>query len=117
MNGLELSSAKVFQHGLKSDRNWMLVDQENTFITRRERPELALIQMESNENGFRFSFNNNSQHLSIITDNFQQDKIESKVWESDVFGFEEGENFNSFFSDFLKEEVRLIRLSLQPELM
>jgi uncharacterized protein YcbX len=102
LNGLELSSAEVFQHGLKSDRNWMLVDQENTFITRRERPELALIQMESTENGFRFSFNNNLQDLSIRTDNFQQDKIESKVWDSEVFGFEESQNLNTFFSDFLK---------------
>ena len=117
LNGVELSSAEVFQHGLKSDRNWMLVDQENTFITRRERPELALIQMESNENGFRFSFNNNSQHLSIESNDFQQEKIESKVWDSEVFGFEERENFNSFFSEFLKEEVRLIRMPLQPERM
>jgi uncharacterized protein YcbX len=115
LKGLELSSAEVFQHGLKSDRNWMLVDQENTFITRRERPELALIQMESTENGFRFSFNNNLQDLSIRTDNFQQDKIESKVWDSDVFGFEESHDLNTFFSDFLKERVRLIRMPLQPE--
>ena len=86
LNGLELSSAEIFQYGLKFDRNWMLVNRENTFITRRERPELALIQMESNENGFRFSFNNNSQDLSIRTDNFQQDKIESKVWDSDAVG-------------------------------
>ncbi len=115
MNGVELSSADVFQHGLKFDRNWMLVDSNNTFITRRERPELSLIETSLSENGFRFSFNNQSESLAIGTNDFQQEKIESKVWDSDVFGFEEGENFNSFFSDFLKEEVRLIRMPLQPE--
>ena len=115
MNGVELSSADVFQHGLKFDRNWMLVDSKNTFITRRERPELSLIETSLSENGFRFSFNNHSESLALGTNDFQQDKIESKVWDSDVFGFEEGENFNSFFSDFLKEEVRLIRMPLQPE--
>ena len=117
LNGIELSSAEVFQHGLKFDRNWMLVDQANKFITRRERPELALIQIESNENGFAFSFNNQSENIALGTNDFQQEKIESKVWNSEVFGFEEGENFNSFFSDFLKEEVRLIRMPLQPERM
>ena len=117
MNGVELSSADVFQHGLKFDRNWMLVDSNNTFITRRERPELSLIETSLSENGFRFSFNNHSESLALGTNDFQQDKIESKVWDSDVFGFEEGENFNSFFSDFLKEEVRLIRMPLQPERM
>ena len=117
LNGIELSSAEVFQHGLKFDRNWMLVDQANKFITRRERPELALIQIESNENGFAFSFNNQSENIALGTNDFQQEKIESKVWNSEVFGFEEGENLNSFFSDFLKEEVRLIRMPLQPERM
>ena len=115
LSGVELSSAEVFQHGLKFDRNWMLVDSNNTFITRRERPELSLIETSLSENGFRFSFNNHSESLALGTNDFQQDKIESKVWDSDVFGFEEGENFNSFFSDFLKEEVRLIRMPLQPE--
>lgn len=115
MNGVELSSADVFQHGLKFDRNWMLVDSKNTFITRRERPELSLIETSLSENGFRFSFNNQSESLALGTNDFQQDKIESKVWDSDVFGFEESKNLNSFFSDFLKEEVRLIRMPLQPE--
>ena len=117
LNGVELTSSEVLQHGLKYDRNWMLIDSNNKFITRRERPELSLIETSLSENGFAFSFNNQSENLALGTNYFQQDKIESKVWESDVFGFEEGENFNSFFSDFLKEEVRLIRMSLQPERM
>lgn len=117
MNGIELTSSEVLQHGLKLDRNWMLVDSNNTFITRRERPELSLIETRLSENGFRFSFNNQSESLALGTNDFQQKKIESKVWDSDVFGFEESKNLNTFFSDFLKEEVRLIRMPLQPERM
>ena len=115
LNGVELSSAEVFQHGLKFDRNWMLVDSNNEFITRRERPELSLIETSLSANGFAFSFNNKSENLALGTNDFQQEKIESKVWDSIVFGFEEGEKFNTFFSDFLKEEVRLIRMPLHPE--
>jgi hypothetical protein len=115
LNGIELSSAEVFQHGLKFDRNWMLVDSNNQFITRRERPELSLIETSLSANGFAFSFNNKSENLALGTNDFQQEKIESKVWDSIVFGFEEGEKFNTFFSDFLKEEVRLIRMPLHPE--
>ena len=117
LSGVELSSAEVFQHGLKFDRNWMLVDSNNTFITRRERPELSLIETSLSENGFRFSFNNHSESLALGTNDFQKEKIESKVWDSNVFGFEESKNLNTFFSDFLKEEVRLIRMPLQPERM
>lgn len=115
LNGIELSSAEVFQHGLKFDRNWMLVDSSNQFITRRERPELSLIETSLSPNGFAFSFNNKSENLAFGANDFQQEKIESKVWDSNVFGFDEGENASAFFSDFLKEEVRLIRMPLQPE--
>jgi len=115
LNGIELSSAEVFKHGLKFDRNWMLVDSNNTFITRRERPELSLIETRFSDNGFTFSFNNQSESLVLGTNDFHQEKIESKVWDSNVFGFEESKNLNSFFSEFLKEEVRLIRMPLQPE--
>ena len=115
LNAFEPSSAQVFQHGLNFDRNWMLVDAENKFITRRERPELSLIETHFNETEFQFAFNNNSVKLPIQSDVFHSNKIDSKVWDSDVFGFEEGLTFNRFFSDFLKEEVRLIRMPVHPE--
>lgn len=115
LNGVELSSAEVLQHGLKFDRNWMLVDSNDIFITRRERPELSLIETSLSENGFCFSFNKKSENLALGTNDFQQEKINSKVWDSEVFGFEESKNLNTFFSDFLKEEVRLIRMPLHPE--
>lgn len=112
-----LSSTEVLQHGLKFDRNWMLVDSNNKFITRRERPELSLIETSLSENGFVFSFNNKSENLAIEAKDFQQEKIKSKVWDSDVFGFGERVELNLFFSNFLKEEARLIRMPLQPERM
>jgi len=117
LNGIELTSSEVFQHGLKYDRNWMLVDSKNKFVTRRERPELSLIQTRISENGLAFSFNNQSEHVALGTNDFQKEKIESKVWDSAVFGFEESQDLNTFFSNFLKEEVRLIRMPLQPERM
>ena len=117
MNGIELSSSEVLQHGLKFDRNWMRVDSNNKFITRRERPELSLIETRFSDNGFIFSFNNQSENLALGAIDFQQEKIESKVWDSAVFGYDESKKLNTFFSDFLKEKVRLIRMPLQPERM
>lgn len=115
LNPISVSHAEVFQHGLNFDRNWMLVDSNNTFITRRERPELSLIETSCSENHFSFSFNNKSESLSLEQALFQHKKIDSKVWDSAVSGFEESKNLNTFFSEFLKEEVRLIRMPIQPE--
>jgi hypothetical protein len=115
LNPVELQRVEVRPHGLDFDRNWMLVDSENKFITRRERPELSLVKTNAIETGFQFSFNTKTVNLSIQAEAYPSEKIESKVWDSDVFGIEQSEQLNDFFSDFLKEKVRLIRMPLQSE--
>ena len=37
LGGIELSSAEVDKRGLKNDRRWMLVDNNNQFMTQREK--------------------------------------------------------------------------------
>ena len=115
LNPVELQRVDVLPHGLAFDRNWMLVDSENKFITRRERPELSLVKTTAIENGFQFSFNTKAVKLTFQVNQFQTEKIDSKVWDSSVFGFQEDEQLNDFFSDFLKEKVRLIRMPVQSE--
>ena len=115
LNPVELQRVEVLPHGLAFDRNWMLVDSENKFITRRERPELSLVKTTAIETGFQFSFNTKTVNITTQVNEFRTKKIESKVWDSHVFGIEENEQLNEFFSDFLKENVRLIRMPLQSE--
>jgi uncharacterized protein YcbX len=115
LNGVDQPRVEILPHGMAFDRNWMLVDAENKFVTRRERPELSLLKTTLNEEGFQFSFNTKTVDLSIQANEFHSEKIESKVWDSEVFGYDEGENASAFFSDFLKEKVRLIRMPFQPE--
>jgi len=115
LNGVEQSRVEILPHGMNFDRNWMLVDAENKFVTRRERPELSLVKTTFNGEVFQFSFNTKTVVLSIHANEFHSGKIESKVWDSEVFGFDEGENASAFFSDFLKEKIRLIRMPFQPE--
>jgi uncharacterized protein YcbX len=117
LNGVEQSRVEILPHGMAFDRNWMLVDAENKFVTRRERPELSLVKTTFIGEKFQFSFNTKTLDLPIQSNEFHSEKIESKVWDSEVFGFDEGENASAFFSDFLKEKVRLIQMPLQPKRM
>lgn len=43
--GISLQSAKVEERGLQHDRRWMLVDKNGIFLTQREHPQMALLQV------------------------------------------------------------------------
>jgi uncharacterized protein len=44
LGGFQVSSAMVTPRGLQHDRRWMLIDDENVFLSQRELPEMALLQ-------------------------------------------------------------------------
>lgn len=44
LGGIPIQSARVFQKGLESDRRWMLVDEENVFMTQRVHHKMALFK-------------------------------------------------------------------------
>jgi len=45
LGGIALSSATVTDRGFQYDRRWMLVDEQNNFITQRSFPQMALLQV------------------------------------------------------------------------
>jgi hypothetical protein len=46
LGGISLDRVDLDQFGPKHDRRWMLVDPDNTFLTQRQHPQMALIQPE-----------------------------------------------------------------------
>jgi uncharacterized protein len=45
LGGISLQSAKVEERGLQYDRRWVLVDKNGMFLTQREHPQMALLQV------------------------------------------------------------------------
>ncbi|MCB2015151.1 MAG: MOSC domain-containing protein [Sphingobium sp.] len=53
---IAMSSVAVEQRGLKGDRRWLIVDDANRFVTRREIPALAAVRMHhEGEGGYRLT--------------------------------------------------------------
>src|SRR6185369_12616388 len=44
--GVELSEAALDETGLDLDRAWMVVDEENEFLSQREVPRMALVKVQ-----------------------------------------------------------------------
>lgn len=45
MQGIYLDQARLFRHGFEWDRRWMLVDDQQCFVTQRQLPALATLQV------------------------------------------------------------------------
>ena len=111
VNGISLSEAAVFEHGLHFDRNWMLVNAKNEFITRRSYPQLAQIRILETESHFQLTVNERQVQLSKQLADTERD-IHSHVWDTPVQVKHTTEDASEFFSDFLQEKTRLVQLPL-----
>lgn len=45
MQGIRLDQARLYRHGFEWDRRWMLVDRQQCFVTQRQLPALATLQV------------------------------------------------------------------------
>jgi hypothetical protein len=107
MGGIRLNSAKVEGKGLKFDRRWMLVDENNTFITQRKISRLALFKLEMKLDFFLVRFKNESIELPFCTP--QNTKpILATIWDDQVSTIEVSENFSQWFSDKLGFQCKMV---------
>ncbi len=51
LGGISLTTANLTDRGFQYDRNWMLVDGNNQFLTQREFPQMTLLQTSLHEDG------------------------------------------------------------------
>ncbi|MGE0587845.1 MAG: MOSC domain-containing protein [Cyclobacteriaceae bacterium] len=60
LSGIRLPSAQVMEKGFQYDRRYMLVDENNKFITQRAFPLMSQFKLENQEESFRIIFEGDS---------------------------------------------------------
>lgn len=109
LGGISLQSSIVEERGLKYDRRWMLVVNENKFVTQREYPQMALLQVSLNENGLMV--NHKQKDLGKLLIPFNYDFTETKeviIWEDICKGSFYDKEIDDWFSDSLGIKCRLV---------
>ncbi|KAA0991387.1 MOSC domain-containing protein [Dyadobacter aurulentus] len=53
LGGIRLSEAKMEERGLQLDRRWMIIDENNKFVTQRTLPKMALIDVYVTSEGLK----------------------------------------------------------------
>jgi uncharacterized protein YcbX len=107
--GIPLNKAIVSDRGLQYDRRWMLIDEENIFITARKYPKLVLINNRISEDILTLStYGMPDLKLPLSEYNSQPENV--TVWRDECPAYYCGEEAEKWFSKYLNASVRLVHM-------
>ena len=103
--GIALQEAKVERRGLAHDRRFMVVDEAGQFITQREEPRMALVDVAIEGPTLRVSTTDAREHAALEPTGGKKRTV--RVWRSTVEA-EEVPTLSAFFRAFLKREAHVV---------
>jgi uncharacterized protein len=106
--GISVQSAKAEEMGFENDRRWMLVDDQNQFITQRKFPNLSQFYPKINEGKIAI-LHQNTTHEFFIEESLEE-PIFSNVWDDETMVFEVNKATSKWFSDALGFECKLVKI-------
>jgi uncharacterized protein YcbX len=104
-----VQEAQVEERGFKYDRRWMLVDQSGEFLTQRQHPQLALLQVALSESQLEvFSKGDPSQRIAFDLDLASNQELLVSIWGDQVLARVVSAEVSRWFSDFLQMDLDLV---------
>lgn len=110
LGGMKIESASCLEAGIQHDRDWMLVDKEGTMLTQRNLPLLVkLASMVLGEELVIFEKADKTNQFTLSIEEIKSDHIETNIWDIHTIGNLTNSLCDEWLSDFLGQEVRLIK--------
>lgn len=108
LGGIEISSAVLTDRGFQYDRRWMLVDDNNQFITQRDFPRLALFQVNIIDEGLQVIHKPGKEHILIPFRPLHNEYLFVTVWDDLCMAQPVSEEINDWFSKILSFPCKLV---------
>lgn len=110
LGGIKLNSAELTERGIKHDRRWMLIDDNNKFLTIRQHPEFLFYELSLTDNGFEIKHKDGNNKLVIPLSIDKGDIIKVRIWDDEVTAIVADDNTNGWFLNQLGFSCRLVYL-------
>jgi uncharacterized protein YcbX len=107
--GIRVENAKAEEMGFENDRRWMLIDDQNQFITQRNHPNLSQFYPKIKEDKIVISHQKATHEFFI--DETLEEPLFSKVWEDETKVFEVNKATSKWFSEALGFECKLVKIA------
>lgn len=106
--GISVESAKAEEMGFENDRRWMLIDDQNQFITQRKHPNLSQFYPEIN--GDKISINYHDKKHEFLINETLGEPLSSKVWDDETRVVEVSNATSKWFSEALGFRCKLVKI-------
>jgi len=109
LGGISLQESKVTSRGLAYDRRWVLVDENNRFVSQREYAQMALLQPSLDDTVM--TINDRSGKQEQLNFNLQEPQTEAEevtIWDDIVPAKPVDDAADQWFSSFMQMPVRLM---------
>jgi hypothetical protein len=106
--GIPVQRAKAEEMGFENDRRWMLIDEENQFITQRVHPNLSQFYPKIKEGKMEIS-HQDATHKFLIDESLET-PIFSKVWDDESKVVEVNKATSKWFSEALGFTCKLVKI-------
>lgn len=112
--GVSVSHLSFDARGVVGDREFMLVDDKNRFVTQRTHPKLALYKIDPDDGGWLVTSPKGDQ-VQVARNPSPKAPFETQVWKDSVTVFEVSEALSAWFSRELDMSVRLVQMDLTAQ--
>jgi uncharacterized protein YcbX len=105
--GIAVKKATVTATGFEHDRRWMLVDENNRFISQREVPQLALMQVTIEQDGLRVAHKIKGDSIAIPFKSAGS-AVAVTIWDDTCAGEYVSKEIDEWFTAILDINCRLV---------
>jgi len=103
-----LGEAIIDRFGVQGDRRWMLVGENNRFLTQRQRPQMARLQVSETTQGLLINMNDSTIEVQLADLLSCARPCEVTVWQDTCIAYQANDSINEWFSIALKRICKLV---------
>lgn len=109
LGGIEMDFVQLTDRGMENDRRWMLVDENNCFLTQREYPQMALLATAiEKEELVIYPKTDNANRLRLPLRPLPAPTITVRVWDDLCEAWQVSPEADHWFSQQLNQTCRLV---------
>lgn len=108
LGGIALNTAQLTDRGLQHDRRWMLIDDNNRFLSQREHAQMALFKLEVLADALKVTYTIDGSSINIPFTPLKQDLLDVVIWDDTCTGQLVSDAVDAWFTVKLGIPTRLV---------
>ena len=109
LGGFNVNEATLTDRGFEHDRRWMLVDENNVFLSQRELSAMALLRVKLNDDGLEiYHTQKDTERIAVLFENDTIEKLRVRIWHDECDAIAVNKTIDDWFSEMLSVKCRLV---------